>query len=69
MRHNELCDGVVDLAGKAITSTHMCNELLIFTGFAINRTIENPATPKNTPSTKKLEAMEQKGDLLIYDFW
>ena len=36
-RHNNLRDWVLDLAGKAFTPTHMCDDLLIFAGFAVQR--------------------------------
>ena len=35
----------------------------------MERTAENTATSKITPSTKKVEATEKKGNLLICDIW
>ena len=49
--------------------THVRNNTLIFEGCAMNRTGEKTTTSKTTPSTNKLEATEQKGDLLICDLW
>ena len=34
---NELCDGVVDLAGKAFTPSHVRNDPLIYPGCAVKR--------------------------------
>ena len=36
-RHNELRDGVADLAGKAVTPYHMRDDTLIFAGCAVKR--------------------------------
>ena len=47
----------------------MCNNPLIFAGCAGKRTTTKTATSKTTPQKKKLEATEQKGDLLIRDLW
>ena len=71
--HNELRDGVADLAGKAFTLSHVRDDPLIYSGRAVSRmkptlagstkpnpTIETPAAP---------EVTEQKGDLLIRDLW
>ena len=66
-RHNELCDGVVDLAGKAFTPTHMRNDPLIYTGCAMKKPNANPGSPKATPATPPLQYTEQKGGLLICD--
>ena len=71
-RHNDLRDGVTDLAGKAFTPSHVRNDSLIFTCGAVKRMKENPTRSKDTtvPSdTPPLEATEQKGDLLIHDLW
>ena len=40
-RHNELCDGVSDLAGKALTPTHMPDDPQIYTGRAMHVGKEN----------------------------
>ena len=56
--HNELRDGVADLAGKAFTPSHMRDDLLIYSGRAVRRTkakpdgsngnIEHPSAPEVT---------------------
>ena len=65
--HNKLCDRVAEMSGKAFTPTHVPNNPLILAGCAVKRTMAKPSTYKTTPSTNKLEVMEQKGDLLICD--
>ena len=71
--HNEIRDGVADLAGKAFTPAHVCDDLLIHSGRAMSRTKPKPAGSKlTTPSdatTAAPEVTEQKGDLLIWDLW
>ena len=72
MRHNELRDGVADLAGKAFTPSHVRNDPLIFTGRAVKRTKATPARTRCTTcrdGAPPPEVMEQKGDLLICDLW
>ena len=70
-RQNELCDGVVDLAGRSFTPSHVRNDPLIYQGCAVIRLKAQPARPSN--NTKQAdsppEATEQKGDLLIRDLW
>ena len=64
--HNELCDGVADLAGKAFTPSHMRDEPLIYSGRAVTRMKAMPARSNgNSEHTAAQEVMEQKGDLLI----
>ena len=66
-RHNELDDGLADLAGKAFTPSHVRNDPLIYSGSALRRTKPTPAgSNKNTPSEQSAapEFTEQKGDLL-----
>ena len=41
-RHNELWDGVTDLAGKSFTPSHMRNLPLIFPGCAVKRPKAKP---------------------------
>ena len=41
--HNELRDGVADLAGKALTPSHVRNNPLIYSGRAVKRTKSAPA--------------------------
>ena len=69
-RHNELRDGVADLADKAFTSSHMCDYSLIYSGCAVRRTKAMPArTNGKSDHPAAPEVMEQKGDLLIRDLW
>ena len=64
-RHNELRDGVSDLAGKAFTPAHVRDDPLIYSGRAMSRTKPKPAGSKlTTPSdatTAAPEVKEQKG--------
>ena len=69
VRHNDLRDGVVDLARKSFTPSHVRNDPLIFSGCAMKRTMEKPAMPKISTSAKKLEATEQKVNLMICELW
>ena len=69
-RHNELCDGVVDLAGKAFTPYHVRKDPLIYSGRAVRRTKAAPAganRDSGQPIVQPPEITEQKGDLLIWD--
>ena len=72
-RHNEIRDGVADLAGKAFTPSHVRDDPLIYSGCAMSRTKLNPAGSNITNPTRKTTAMpevtEQKGDLLLRDLW
>ena len=72
-RHNELHYGVADLAGKAFTPDHVHDDPLLYSGRARSSTKPMPAGSKlTTPSdatTAAPEVTEQKGDLLIRDFW
>ena len=45
-RHNEIRDGVAELAGKAFTPSHVRNNPLIFAGCAMKRLKKNPASTK-----------------------
>ena len=47
-RHNDLRDGVADLAGKAFTPSHVRNNPLIYQGCAVKRTKSKPAGPSDT---------------------
>ena len=47
-RHNELRDGVADLAGKAFTPAHVRDDPLIYSGCAMSRTNTKPAGSKLT---------------------
>ena len=42
-RHNELRDGVAELAGKAFTPSHVRDDPLIYSGRALSRTKTTPA--------------------------
>ena len=70
--HNNLHDGVADLAGKAFTPSHVRNDRLIFVGCATNSPKATPARSKSKTAPvdmSHIEAMEQKGDLLIRDLF
>ena len=60
-RHNNICDGVVDLAGKYFTSTHVHDDPNIFTGRAL-RGGKSKSKGKGEPPQDKGGL---KGDLLI----
>ena len=68
-RHNEICDGVADMAGKAFTPSHVHNDPLIYQGCAVKRTKAKPDRPSGSTNTVDTppEATEQKGDLLLRD--
>ena len=70
-RHNELRDGVADLASRAFTPTHVRNDPLIYQGCAVTRKKAQPAGPggSTAPGTSPPGDSEQKGDLLIRDLW
>ena len=71
-RHNNICDGVAYLSGRAFTPSNMCNDPLIFAGCAVNRPKENLARSKATTVqdvTSPLETTEQKGELPIHELW
>ena len=72
-RHNEIRDGVADLARKAFTPAHVRDDPLIYSGRAMSRTKSNLAGSKlTTPpdaTTAAPEVTEHKGDLLIRDLW
>ena len=68
--HNELRDGVVDLAGKAFTSSHVRDDPLIYSGCAVKRTKAMPARVggyKDHAVVLPPEVTEQKCNLLIHD--
>ena len=68
-RHNELRDGVADLAGKAFTPSHVRDDPLIYQGCAMKRTKAKPAGTSDTIDLDGTppEAKKQKGDLLLRD--
>ena len=47
-RHNDLRDGVADLAGKAFTPPHMRDDTLIYSGRAVKRTKDAPDRASGT---------------------
>ena len=69
-RHNELRDGVADLAGKAFTPSHVRSNP-IYQGCAVNKKKAKPAGPSGITDIEETptEATEQKGDLPIQDLW
>ena len=71
-RHNELRDGVADLAGKAFSPSHVRDDPFIFSGRAINRLKAKPVGASDKTERDRApptEATEQKGDPLIRDLW
>ena len=76
-RHNELHDGVADLAKKDFTPSHVHDNPLIYSGRAMSRTNPKPAGSniksniKNPTgeTTAAPEVTEQKGNLQIRDLW
>ena len=72
-RHNELCDGLADLDGKAFTPTHVRDNPLILSGCAVKRQKTKETSSKaiestsDTAATPPLESMEHTCDLLICD--
>ena len=71
-RHNNLCDGVADLAGKALTPSHVCNEPLIYSGCSMKRTKATPSGDRqnyNHAVALPSKVTEHKGDLQIRDLW
>ena len=69
-RHNELRDGVADLAGKAFTPSHVRDDPLIYSGRAVKRKKATSAGSNgNSEPPAAPEVTEQKGDLLIRDLW
>ena len=51
--HNELRDGVADLAGKAFTPSHVRDDPLIYSGRAVKRTKAAPAGAGKPTTTQK----------------
>ena len=67
VRHNDLSDGVTDLAVKYFTSTHMRDDLLIFAGRVVNMKKEKTAGTTLLPTKQKSEDTGNTGELLISD--
>ena len=69
--HNDLRDGVTDLAGKVFTPSYMRNDPLIYQGCSVKGKKAKPAGPSDTtdPDDTPLEAMEYKGDILLRYLW
>ena len=51
-RHNELRDGVADLAGKAYTTSHVHNNPLIYQGCVMKREKAKPDRPSGNTNTE-----------------
>ena len=47
-RHNDLRDGVADLASKALTPSHVRDDPLIFAGCNVKRTKDKPSGDSGT---------------------
>ena len=62
MRHNEFHDGVADLAGKAFTPAHVCDNSLIYSGRAMRRTKPKPAGSNLTKPTDEMKAAPEVPD-------
>ena len=67
-----LRDGVLDLAGKDFTHSHVRDDSLIYSGRDVRTTKptlarSNKTKPSEQPAAP--EVMEQKGDLIIQDLW
>ena len=70
-RHNELREGVADLAGKAFTPAHVRDDPIIYSGRAMSRIKPKPAgsnlTKPTDETTAAPEVTEQKNDFIIQD--
>ena len=60
---------VADLVGKAFNPTHLRDDPLIYISCSVKRTKTKPDNSVTIPSTKNLEAMDNKGNILIRDLW
>ena len=72
VRHNNLCDGVAYLTGKAFTTSHVSDDPLIYSGRAVKRAKTTPAGEggnSNNAVVQPSEVTEQKGNLLIFYLW
>ena len=72
VRHNDLRDGVPDLAGKCFTTSHVCDDPHIFAGYAVKMPKAKPSGTRGSTDqdgAQLPEAAEKKGDLLIRDLW
>ena len=49
--HNELRDGIADLASRAFTPCHVCNNPLIYQGCAVTRKKAQPAGPRDSTAS------------------
>ena len=71
-RHNDVWDGIADLAGKSFTPSHVRDNPLIFAVCAMKRPKANPDGTRGSTDQDGAplpEATEHKGDLLIRDLW
>ena len=66
-RHNEFCDGVDELSGKAFNPVHVSNNPKIFTSCAVQggKTKAKGKSAANGREALPPEEGEEKGDLLI----
>ena len=64
--HNEIRDGVADLAGKAFTPTHVRDDPLIFSGRAVKRTNAEPARQAETATTQKCSRQRSRNRRVIF---
>ena len=69
IRHNDHCDEVADLSGKAFTHLHMRGNPLIHQGCVVREGKAQPmgSSTNNPPAT--IDNLDQKGDILIHDLW
>ena len=69
-RHNEIRDGVADLANKAFTPSHVRDDPIIYSGCAVKRTKAAPAGSNgNSRHTAASEVPDKKVSLLFRDLW
>ena len=71
-RHNELRDGVEDLAGKVFTPSLVRDNPLIYSGRVVKRMKAAPAGASRTSNNAEVqppEVTEHKRDLIIRDLW
>ena len=66
-RHNELRDGVSDLAGKVFTPAHVRDEPTIISGRAVHGGEAKSKEKGKGPSSQ--DKGEEKGDTLIRNLW
>ena len=62
VRHNELCDGVSDLAGKAFTPSHVHDNPKIFTGRSVQVGKENAKGKASSKGKEVLSSNDGGGE-------